>query len=782
MLIYNIITALCLIIMLFIVAKVMLNLFYNKTRVQKIQNVRKFKKGQCAIIFIPAIPLYFIGKMYSALNDSASILTLGEKIADSIISTISNMMTMIVLRYDIGHVEELAYSNDFYKWTIYLLYILVTVNAMVFALSIFYQKISYSYNNLHFKKSKYETKRIIIGNNKNSIEILKSCEPLSAIIADQMSENDKKDLFDKGIPYLSVEKTKQLIDFIDQINSFDPKNFDNSQKLTVIINYDSEEKKVELCNKITEYLKTKQQKFKAIAKDDDHYENMSLMLYKSLKFFVFGNPAHEDLYQEFEKKSEGFIHYINKYRQIAIDFIDRHPITKYMNDSHIDYKTALLRDNLKINCAYIGFGKTSQHLFLSSVANNQFLCGTVEAPRLYPINYHIFDKSCSESISADNDNNHRSFCNKNLNHSFFRFYHELLDNLFSLENQNKTKEALDIRQKYLELPERPAIETYHHLDINDYDFYDKLSSIFCKSTADLTTLNFIVIAFGTDLENIDMANKLTAKKAEWQIEHLHIFVKIRDDKLAKTYAENLNDNKCHIIGNEKQIVYNIDSIENQRIELMAIERNSKYDSVSNANEILAAEKNRYKDIPAIRLSNIYCCLSLRSKLNMIGLDYTSEDINSKDDLFISKYADEKYLKLLKADQNAPDFNFADYCECFIENPLDTNKSLRTIMAIQEHYRWNSFMISQGFVPATLDEIKNGEKNGKNYALRKHGNITTMKGLIDFRQIVIEKAINKDASLDIATLTKDKDVIKYDYQILDNACEFLQSKGYKIIKK
>ena len=51
------------------------------------------------------------------------------------------------------------------------------------------------------------------------------------------------------------------------------------------------------------------------------------------------------------------------------------------------------------------------------------------------------------------------------------------------------------------------------------------------------------------------------------------------------------------------------------------------------------------------------------------------------------------------------------------------------------------MISQGFVPATLDEIKNGEKNGKNYALRKHGNITTMKGLIDFRQIVIEKAIN-----------------------------------------
>jgi hypothetical protein len=93
------------------------------------------------------------------------------------------------------------------------------------------------------------------------------------------------------------------------------------------------------------------------------------------------------------------------------------------------------------------------------------------------------------------------------------------------------------------------------------------------------------------------------------------------------------------------------------------------------------------------------------------------------------------------------------------------------------------MISKGIVPSDREKIKSETltrkdgkvrfTNGKNYALRRHGNITTFKGLEEFRRIVAER----DNVSEIET-----DVIKYDYQLLDDAYWLLDTNGYKIIKK
>lgn len=89
------------------------------------------------------------------------------------------------------------------------------------------------------------------------------------------------------------------------------------------------------------------------------------------------------------------------------------------------------------------------------------------------------------------------------------------------------------------------------------------------------------------------------------------------------------------------------------------------------------------------------------------------------------------------------------------------------------------MISKGLVPATIDEILNEKDergkftNGKNYALRRHGNITTMQGLVQFRKLIAEKFGKSE---------EDCDVIKYDYQLMDDAWWLLDKNGYKIVKK
>ena len=114
--------------------------------------------------------------------------------------------------------------------------------------------------------------------------------------------------------------------------------------------------------------------------------------------------------------------------------------------------------------------------------------------------------------------------------------------------------------------------------------------------------------------------------------------------------------------------------------------------------------------------------------------------------------------------------------------LDFPVSRRRNMAIHEHQRWNSFMISKGIIPSTREQIasekivgKDGRErftNGKNYAVRRHGNLTTFDGLVEFRKIVAKRDNCSEA---------EKDVIKYDYQLLDDAYWLLQANGYKIVK-
>ena len=112
--------------------------------------------------------------------------------------------------------------------------------------------------------------------------------------------------------------------------------------------------------------------------------------------------------------------------------------------------------------------------------------------------------------------------------------------------------------------------------------------------------------------------------------------------------------------------------------------------------------------------------------------------------------------------------------------------------MQEHYRWNSYMLSYGIVPATKEEIATSEKHGKDYKLRRHGNLTTFDGLLEYRELAAdfdmrayEKAYNPATDGKKKTredFVYEADVIKYDYQILDDAYWLLTSNGYEIIEK
>lgn len=722
--IINFVTAVCFVVLTAEVLYVLISLIV-KNRANRIAFLRSFKKGKCAIIYFSAIPLFCIGQMYAGADFFAAFF-----------KAVSEIINLVVLKYSTSAVQALFEANLFYKITIYYCFILVGINALLFTFSLVGQRLWELRQTIKYKNGSRD-KLFIFGNNTNSISVYNSDHVRSKVIIDKISDQDRYSLYTKKLSFVSCDSFKNAVSQIFKIVE------KGKRQYTVIVNTDNDETNLAICRSfISEIEKADKEK-----------------VFKQLRIYVFGDPRFKAIYEDAIESAYGCIHYINKYQMIAMDFIEHYPFTKFMDERHIDYSTTLVRSDVDINVCMIGFGKTNRQIFLTSVANNQFLYDNNSEIELKKVKYHIFDKNPAEN-------------NKNLNHSYYRFRDEC-------SNVNP--------DDYLPLPSAPAEESYYQLDINDSKFYHHIRQIVSEKSSDI---NFIIIGFGSDLENIDMAQRLVEKRQEWGLDNLVIFVKVRDWHKEQTLLE---QDGCYFIANEQDCVYDIEAITGDNIFKMAQLRNEIYDleykithenllavdSTIFAENKINANKNWYlRKTQLERESSLYCCLSLKSKLNLMGLDYCPESL---DDL--TGLTEQEYLDIYSEGDSIDTSTYALTVDGkkIVNYTLDFVPSKRTNLAIQEHQRWNSFMLSKGMIPATINEIlteksvQNGRTrftNGKNYKIRRHGNLTTFDGLVKFRKIVAERD-HADES--------EKDVIKYDYQLMDDAYWLLKSCGYKVVK-
>ena len=752
MIYYNIFSAIC-IALLVAIAVYYIVKFFKKEHSKRVDFIRKFKKGNCAVVYMVAIPLYFMGHLYA-----------GQGVPSAFFSAINKTMVLVVLRYDMSSISKLMEDSRLFTATVYLCFVLVAINAMLFILSFLHQR-AWAWLQWLFWCGSRKEKLLIVGNNQESIDIYSSARKRAAMLVDDLSESEKTGLYAKQVRFVSKRSEiddlkkkrnadkKELFSELEQYcNKLLLKCLSNPKKsCIIIINTKNDEKNIAICNKI---ISATREYFK----DEDVYSVADKL--KRIRVYVYGAPAYENVYNTIVETSNGCIRYINKYRQIAMDFANRYPLTQFMSEEQIDYQASLLKENVDVNVAMIGFGKTNQQIFLTSVANNQFLSQKDGKAILKPVNYHIFDKQYKEN-------------NKNLNHSYYRFKNEFAEEI-------KAQEKGGAEQPYLPFPALPANEEYDKLDINDSEFYKKIRTALCGQGR----FNYIIIAFGTDLENIDMAQKMLEKKQEWGLENTFVFVKVRSgDDSHKIFKRD----DCFVIGDENKVVYNIEKIDDNEITAMAKKRNEIYlleyeittsakndDTASLVEAVRAkAECDWYiKKTQFERESNLYACLSLRSKLHLMGMDY----VNASSDKVQAQISESDYNACYSRDDEPISYDgiLADGKRVIRYDDIDYKDSRRRTMAIHEHYRWNSFMISKGFVPASKEEIKNDkERNGKDYSLRRHGNLTTFEGLEEFRRIV---SLSKNISESKA------DVIKYDYQLLDDAYWLLSKSNYKIVQR
>ena len=701
----------------------------RRGRQEAVAYIRGYKKGNCAVVYFPALLLYWMGLCEG-----------GWKVGAAFFKAIPQTLSLVVLSYNTEDIADLMARDNLYRFTVYFCFVLVLLNALMFALSVFLQNV---WNALQRLKARFSRRDslVLVGNNPENVAIYHSDTSRSKLILEYASGKDRKQLAqEKEALYVAAVASRceyapeyALCKLVDRAAG-------GRRNHLIVLNTRNDKQNITLCKCLVDHIKA----LPAAQREQ---------VFRRLKIYVFGDNRYETLYADMVQNSLGCVHYVNKYQKVAMDFVDKYPFTQFMDEKHIDYQTSLIYQNVNINALLIGFGKTNQQIFMTSIANNQFLTGTPANPVAKPVYYHIFDKESAEN-------------NKNLNHSYFRYKNECCD--------EKGNFVLP-RGDYLPPPALPAQEQYHHLNIHHPDFYRDIHAI-VRNPQDV---NFVVIAYGTDLENLDMAQKLVEKRKEWGLRNLHIFVKVQDWRKEYTFLE---DAGCVFFGNRREVIFDIEKITGDKIYAMSQMRDVVYsaeakkqqhrdiseaDFLADAVRQWHAKKNQLE-----RESSLYGCLSLRSKLHLMGLDYCEADCGQDPGLSEQEYWHHY------AGEDMPQVSGSKNGRSEISYTLDFKQSRRKTMAIQEHQRWNAFVISKGMIPATRQQILQEQKdgrytNGKDYALRRHGNLTTFAGLEEFRQIVAARDHVAES---------EADVIKYDYQLLDHAHWLLTRQGYKIIRR
>ena len=723
-----IVVCICLALMLLIVFSTIFKLA-TSSRAERLLTVQNFKKGKFAAIYVVAIPLFILGYMY---NGSDFLLAFVNAVKDSV------DLVFLKLKYD--GIKALMNDNALYYVAMYLCYFLTFLNAGTFTITIFWKKIvnkKLFFRAVHTSPTVY----VIIGNNTNNKSMIRSFnEPNASIIYVVDADSKETDFaYVHECALMPLASPMMLSTTIEKIF----KKVKTTKNINFIINTEDDRTNLLYASQVDKLLST--------------FGGESPL---NIKASVFCSSNDETNFISYEEKTGGRIRYVSKYRLVAYDFVDKYPLTEFMDDEYIDYDNAVLRDDVDVNVAMIGFGKSSRQLFLTMVACNEFVTkdndGNIQ-PKI--VDYFAYDK---DLVSQS----------KNFNHTFNR-YANMYDELA------KNDDA------YFGLPFYTANlhdDKGYELDINDEKFYKQLRSNLV-ATNGRKAYNYIIVNFGSDLENIDMAEKLYRKTLEWNIDHYtHIFVKVRDDLLTKEVLDNTT-NHFITFGNEGTLVYNIDKIFNERNEMMAKYKHINYYAQNKNIDLSTAKEDGmhvwYNSYDQVRRdSNTYACLSMRHKLNMLGYDICEQQLVNGDHTksaeqlraeldFINEYTRDDaivYKDGITIDgRSLISYNIASL----------KDDSIRHTYAVEEHYRWNAYEISAGIIPATIDDSLDEEKAKYLKDTRQHANLSTYDGLIKYR----------NTKSDRLGITKDEaDVIKYDYQIMDDAVWWLNKFHYSLVNK
>ena len=352
-------------------------------------------------------------------------------------------------------------------------------------------------------------------------------------------------------------------------------------------------------------------------------------------------------------------------------------------------------------------------------------------------------------------------------------------------------------------PTHYEIVKHEQIDINANSFFkdiDKIVEDNCAVSIETKDCYVVYVCCGNDATNIEIALDIKNRYSH-KVHKMAIYCRVRTRLSIPLYDLNSPEVKekykgIYFVGHNSMID-NHQVIVNKSLETLAINKNAKYNQRASGKNSSSNDLQSWLSLPYIkRYNNASVYLNLRFKLHLMGLDYCKNNGKgiSKDE-FIKRYLggienyQEVFEQLLK-------YEYKDY---YINNPINNPRNL---LAIEEHDRWNSYFLSNGYAKMDLSKIQynyDPETNSlvvvkDDTVLKQHACLGDVEDLDEYHHHNAEqiqelnkkiKMDNPDLNIDLTKLSTYKsltDTFYYDYDSFDEIYDVLLENGYSIIEK
>lgn len=389
----------------------------------------------------------------------------------------------------------------------------------------------------------------------------------------------------------------------------------------------------------------------------------------------------------------------NPYESAAKVFAEHHTLSYYVNRDTDFLQDAALKQDKQINVVMIGMGKTNRALLSTLIQNNQFV-GYDDAQGRYvarPVTYYLFD-NCASSLKAEPIT---SLCER-----FGRWKYADKDVYF-----DRFEDVAVIGNGTADPDGAVTIEP---MNVYSANFIDTLDAL----TQNENAYTFFVIGLSSSIENASYARNLSLRLRQTKNAVFFYNVDSESEILLSYDNDRLipyglkKDTTRHFVLCEEDLL--------RRAKII----NGKYDA-GKSRGMTEKEyyfQNYYRKPVYEQLSSVGCALSLKAKLNAIGLDFVREDEDGE------PVDEATYAAILSGtiDGNDDSSYFAHNVKCAV--------------TYLEHLRWTAFYLFNGFRPMPIETaaaryrasfLPAGENFQKDYIRKEHACITSYAGLHEY---------------------------------------------------
>jgi len=454
-----------------------------------------------------------------------------------------------------------------------------------------------------------------------------------------------------------------------------------------------------------------------VEKLNRHYQQHPTSQLKA--FILYEDKQNLPIYESFSQEKHK-MRFFSYHQLIAQQLILEYPLTSFLPRQFIDTEKATL-DDVTIQYHLLGFGPTNLEIYRHLFVTNQF---PPKASKFFGKEITNYKKPTIE----------------------YNIYRDPTNSLISIP---RFTNLLQSKKDYL--PNPPISIATEEIITGFHD--GSFVSHFDKQLKKSDPYHVLIIAFDDDVMNLRVLQQVLAYLIEKRLNHYHLFVQMTNRDYVQT--SQLFKQKNVIAFGFGDYGYSLNQITNPIFTKIASQIQSTLNPSIPFDSLVSEEKE----------SLLYEAISLRFKLNLMGLDLAVQPKGLTEANFMKRYDVDEQSSFHRSHPRAK--NDAD-----LNRYKPVAKKLRNLLARQEHLRWTANQMTKGYIPMSMEEMVN-TKSFVDHRVKKDARLTSFEGLFD---------LHHDLVNNLSFTFSEADMIYPFFHTMDHLYEILKNTPFQVVDK